>query len=269
VATAAESLGGGCLHERFRDSGVVVTGGAQGIGKGIVEGFLREGARVAVADLDGDRAAATAQQLEDLGKVFAVQCDVTSRSAVEEMIATSLERLGRIDVLVNNAGVASMGLCTDLTDEQWDLVMDVNVRGVFLCTQAVLPHMLDRGSGSIVNTGSEAGLQPHPLVTHYCAAKAAAIMFTRAVALEVAPAVRVNAVCPGTVNTDMMARNYVSETALTGASREEIEEALVRETPMRRLQTPQDIASAVLFLASDDASEITGHALNVSGGFVV
>jgi NAD(P)-dependent dehydrogenase (short-subunit alcohol dehydrogenase family) len=185
------------------------------------------------------------------------------------MIATSLERLGRVDVLVNNAGVASMGSCIDLTDDQWDLVMDVNVRGVFLCTQAVLPHMLDRGSGAIVNTGSEAGLQPHPLVTHYCAAKAAAIMFTRAVALEVAPAVRVNAVCPGTVNTDMMAQNYASETALTGASREEIEQGLINDTPMGRLQTPRDIANAVLFLASDDASEITGHALNVSGGFAV
>jgi NAD(P)-dependent dehydrogenase (short-subunit alcohol dehydrogenase family) len=257
------------LSERFRDKGVVVTGGAQGIGKGIVEGFLREGARVAVADMDGERAAATAGELEDLGDVFAVQCDVSYRSEVKEMVATSLERLGSIDVLVNNAGVASMGRCTELTDEQWDLVMDVNVRGVFLCTQAVLPHMLDRGSGSIVNTGSEAGIQPHSFVTHYCAAKAAAIMFTRAVALEVAPAVRVNAVCPGTVDTDMMARNYESETALTGASREEIEQALVRDTPMGRLQTPRDIANAVLFLASDDASEITGQALNVSGGFVV
>jgi NAD(P)-dependent dehydrogenase (short-subunit alcohol dehydrogenase family) len=255
------------MPERFRDRGVVVTGGAQGIGKGIVEGFLQEGGRVAVVDLEEDRATATAQQLANLGDVSAIQCDVTSRADVERMIATSLERLGRVDVLVNNAGVASMGSCVDLTDDQWDLVMDVNVRGVFLCTQAVLPHMLDRGSGAIVNTGSEAGLQPHPLVTHYCAAKAAAIMFTRAVALEVAPAVRVNAVCPGTVNTDMMAQNYASETALTGASREEIEQGLVSDTPMGRLQTPRDIANAVLFLASDDASEITGHALNVSGGF--
>jgi NAD(P)-dependent dehydrogenase (short-subunit alcohol dehydrogenase family) len=257
------------MPERFRDKGVVVTGGAQGIGKGIVEGFLREGARVVVVDLEEGRAATTAQQLEDLGDVSSIQCDVTSRADVERMIATSLERLGRVDVLVNNAGVASMARCTDLTDDQWDLVMDVNVRGVFLCTQAVLPHMLERGSGSIVNTGSEAGLQPHPLVAHYCAAKAAAIMFTRAVALEVAPAVRVNAVCPGTVNTDMMAQNYASETALTGASREEIEQGLVNDTPMGRLQTPRDIANAVLFLASDDASEITGHALNVSGGFAV
>jgi NAD(P)-dependent dehydrogenase (short-subunit alcohol dehydrogenase family) len=257
------------MPERFHDRGVVVTGGAQGIGKGIVEGFLQEGARVAVVDLDEGAAAATAEQLEDLGDVSAIQCDVTSRLDVERMIATSVERLGRVDVLVNNAGVASMGSCVDLTDDQWDLVMDVNVRGVFLCTQAVLPHMLDRGSGAIVNTGSEAGLQPHPLVTHYCAAKAAAIMFTRAVALEVAPAVRVNAVCPGTVNTDMMAQNYASETALTGASREEIEKGLVSHTPMGRLQTPRDIANAVLFLASDDASEITGHALNVSGGFAV
>jgi NAD(P)-dependent dehydrogenase (short-subunit alcohol dehydrogenase family) len=255
------------MAERFRDKGVVVTGGAQGIGKGIVEGFLQEGARVAVVDLEEGSAAATAQQFKDLGDVSAIQCDVTSRPDVERMIATSLERLGNLDVLVNNAGVASMAPCIDLTDDQWDLVMDVNVRGVFLCTQAVLPHMLDRGSGAIVNTGSEAGLQPHPLVTHYCAAKAAAIMFTRAVALEVAPAVRVNAVCPGTVNTDMMAQNYASETALTGASREEIEKGLVSDTPMGRLQTPRDIANAVLFLASDDASEITGHALNVSGGF--
>ena len=257
------------MPERFRDKGVVVTGGAQGIGKGIVEGFLEEGARVAVVDLDESRAASTAQQLEDMGDVSAIQCDVTSRPDVERMIATSLERLGRVDVLVNNAGVASMAACIDLTDEQWDLVMDVNVRGVFLCTQAVLPHMLERGSGAIVNTASEAGLQPHPLVTHYCAAKAAAIMFTRAVALEVAPAVRVNAVCPGTVNTDLMTRNYASETALTGASREDIEQGLVSDTPMGRLQTPRDIANAVLFLASDDASEITGHALNISGGFVV
>jgi len=121
----------------------------------------------------------------------------------------------------------------------------------------------------IVNTGSEAGMLPHPYVSHYCAAKAAAIMFTRAVALEVAPAIRVNAVCPGTVNTEMMAGNYEVESQLTGASREEIERSLIEATPMRRLQKPQDIANAVLFLASDEASEITGQALNVSGGFVV
>lgn len=251
---------------RFSGQGIVVTGAAQGVGEGAAKAFAEEGARVACVDLQEDKAAEVAGAIGDAA--VAIGCDVTDADSVAAMVSRAIEELGQVDVLVNNAGAITMAKCVDLTEEDWDLNMDVNAKGVFLGTREVLPHMLDRGSGAIVNTASEAGKMGMGMVSHYCAAKHAVIGFTRAVAQEVAPAVRVNAVCPGTVNTPMMDRNYADEQRLTGASKDEMLEALLGEIPMGRLQDPIHIARVMMFLASDDASEMTGQAVNVTGGKV-
>jgi len=257
------------VNTGFDGKGVVVTGAAQGVGLGAAEAFLERGARVALVDLNETGVKTEADRLSDAGSIAkGIGCDVTDEDSVAAMVAEAIKELGKVDVLINNAGAITMGACVDLTEAEWDLNMDVNAKGVFLGTRAILPHMLERESGSIVNTASEAGKMGMPLVSHYCAAKHAVIGFTRAVAREVAPTVRVNAVCPGTVETPMMERNYEAETRLTGASREEIQKVLLDEIPMGRFQQPRDIAKVMMFLSSDAASEMTGQAVNVTGGKV-
>ncbi len=251
--------------QRFNGKNVVVTGGAQGMGKAIAEAFTREGARVLVSDLNESGAAAVAKELGGIS----VGCDVTRADQVQAMIGHGLSELGSIDILVNNAGTITMHPVTELTEQDWDLVMNVNAKGVFLCTRAVLPSMLDRGAGAIVNIASQAGKRGYKLFTHYCASKAAVIVFSRGVALEVAPHVRVNCVCPGIVNTDMMEREYAWEEAMTGEPKASIQRRWMSGIPMGRFQEPHHIAGVVLFLASDDASEMTGQAINVTGGMVM
>jgi NAD(P)-dependent dehydrogenase (short-subunit alcohol dehydrogenase family) len=194
---------------------------------------------------------------------------VTKSDDVRNLVETAVERLGGVDVFVNNAGTITMRPVVELSDDDWDMVMDVNAKGVFLCTRAVLPHMLERKSGAIVNIASQAGKRGYKLFAHYCASKAAVIVFSKGVALEVAPHVRVNCVCPGIVNTDMMEREYAWEEAMTGESKESIKKRWMSGVPMGRFQEPEDIAGVALFLASDDASEMTGQAINVTGGMVM
>jgi NAD(P)-dependent dehydrogenase (short-subunit alcohol dehydrogenase family) len=157
----------------------------------------------------------------------------------------------------------------DLPEKDWDFVMDVNAKGVFLTVQAALPGMLERGKGNIVNIASQAGKRGYKLFAHYCASKAAVIVFTKGVALEVAPTVRINCVCPGIVNTEMMEREYAWEEEMTGESKESIQKRWMSGIPMGRFQEPEHIARVAMFLASDDASEMTGQAINVTGGMVM
>jgi NAD(P)-dependent dehydrogenase (short-subunit alcohol dehydrogenase family) len=229
---------------RFDGQNVVVTGAAQGMGKAIAEAFAAEGARLLVADLNEAGAQAVAKEVGGVG----VGCD---------------------DILVNNAGTITMHPVVELTEQDWDLCMDVNAKGVFLCTRAVLPGMLERKKGAIVNIASQAGKRGYKLFTHYCASKAAVIVFSKGVALEVAPDVRVNCVCPGIVNTDMMEREYAWEEAMTGEAKESIQQRWMAGIPMGRFQEPHHVAGVVLFLASQDASEMTGQAINVTGGMVM
>jgi NAD(P)-dependent dehydrogenase (short-subunit alcohol dehydrogenase family) len=251
---------------RFEGKGVVVTGGAQGMGRAIAKEFVDEGGRVLICDVNAAGVAATA---EEIGAVGAVACDVTKAAEVGALVEGAVERLSSIDVFVNNAGVITMNRCIDLSEHEWDKVMDVNAKGVFLCTRAILPHMLDRQTGAIINIASQAGKRGYKLFTHYCASKAAVIVFSKGVALEVAPHVRVNCVCPGVVNTDMMEREYAWETAMTGEPKESIQKRWMAGIPMGRFQEPEHIARVALFLASDDASEMTGQAINVTGGMVM
>ena len=253
------------MSKRFEGKNVVVTGGAQGMGRAIGAAFVEEGAQVLLADLNADRVAATAKELGTLQ----ARCDVTNSDDVSSLISTSVDQLGSVDVLVNNAGTITMKNVVDMEEREWDMVMDVNAKGVFLCTKAVLPHMLERGSGAIVNIASQAGKRGYKLFAHYCASKAAVIVFSKGVALEVAPHVRVNCVCPGVVNTDMMEREYAWETAMTGEPKESIKKRWLAGIPMGRFQEPEHVAKVALFLASDDASEMTGQAINVTGGMVM
>jgi NAD(P)-dependent dehydrogenase (short-subunit alcohol dehydrogenase family) len=258
------------MSNRFEGSGVLVTGGAAGMGRAIAEAFLGEGASVVVADIDGDRVAKTAEEISDgSGKATSLACDVTNGQQVEEMIAKGDEALGGIDILVNNAGVITMQKVTDIAEKDWDFVMDVNAKGVFLCVKAVIPGMLDRGGGKIVNIASQAGKRGYKLFTHYCASKAAVIVFSKGVALEVAPTIRINCVCPGIVNTEMMDREYQWEEEMTGEAKDSIRARWMSGIPMGRFQEPSDVAQVVQFLASEDSSEMTGQAINVTGGMVM
>jgi NAD(P)-dependent dehydrogenase (short-subunit alcohol dehydrogenase family) len=259
------------MAERFTDRGVVGTGGAAGMGRAIASAFLSEGARVVIADINEDRVKQTAEELSDGGsdRVLALGCDVTNADQVAETIRRSEEHLGGIDVLVNNAGVITMHKTVDLSENDWDSVMDVNAKGVFLMVRAALPGMLERGHGSIVNIASQAGKRGYKLFAHYCASKAAVIVFSKGVALEVAPTVRINCICPGIVNTEMMEREYAWEEAMTGEDKASIQARWMSGIPMGRFQEPEHIAKVALFIASDDASEMTGQAINVTGGMVM
>ncbi len=258
------------MGNRFDGRSVIVTGGAQGMGRAIASAFVDEGASVVLADLNGEKAAATASEIDGgRGVVSAVDCNVTSAADVERMVATTLERHGKVDHLINNAGVITMRPLIELSEEDWDSNLDVNAKGTFLCMRAVLPHMLERKSGAIVNVASQAGKRGYRLFTHYCASKAAVILLSKGAALEVAPHVRINCVCPGVVNTDMMEREYAWEEAMTGESRASIQARWLSGIPMGRFQEPEHVARLVLFLASDDASEMTGQAVNITGGMVM
>jgi meso-butanediol dehydrogenase / (S,S)-butanediol dehydrogenase / diacetyl reductase len=255
---------------RFSGKRVVVTGAAQGIGRAIAAAFVDEGATVVLTDANRDRVVESARELGDGGNTKSVELDVTDRAAVRRVVSGIIDDLGGIDVLINNAGTITMRPTVELTEDEWDLIMGVNAKGVFLCTQAVLPHMIARsGECCVVSTASQAGKRGYSLFSHYCASKAAVINFTRAVAVEVAPHVRLNCVCPGIVNTDMMEREYVWEMEMTGERKEDIKARWMANIPLGRFQEPEDVAGLTLFLASDAASEMTGQAINITGGMVM
>lgn len=251
--------------KRFEGKGVVVTGAGGGIGSAIARRFAEEGARVFVTDFHEGRLEAIAMELNAPSYL----ADVRREQEVGAMVDKAIAALGAVDVMCNNAGTITMRSTVELTEEDWDDNIDTNAKGVFLGTRAILPHMLERKQGAIVNTASQAGKRGYKLFTHYCASKAAVIVFSRGVALEVAPHVRINCVCPGIVTTDMMEREYAWEEAMTGEAKASIQERWMAGIPMQRFQSPEKIAGVVAFLASEDASEMTGQAINVTGGMVM
>ncbi len=255
------------MEQRFQGRNVVVTGAGQGIGRAIAAGFAAEGARVVLAGRNEEKVRLAARALSP--NAIGIGCDVTRAADVNALTEASLAHLGSIDILVNNAGTITMASVADLAEDDWDQVMDVNAKGVFLCTRAVLAHMLDRRSGVIINISSGAGKRGYKLLAHYCASKAAVIGFTRAVALEVAPHVRVNCICPGVTNTPMLEQEYAWETGMTGEPKASIQHRWLSSIPMAKFLEPEDISRPTLFLASDDASEMTGQAINVTGGMVM
>ena len=244
------------VRQRFVDRVVIVTGGSAGLGSQLADDFAAEGAVVVVADIAS--ASGTPHDYR--------QCDITSAADVVGLIKHVIDRYGRIDVLVNNAGVVSRGAASAITEREWDRIFDVNVKGTFLMTKTVLPHMSSAGDAVIVNLASQAGLRAEKFLSHYCAAKAAVVHYTRALALELAPTVRVNAVCPGFIETEMSRISLEGLAAELGETYDEVRRVRQSVIPMGRFQQPRDISVAVRFLASGDASEITGQILEVAGG---
>ncbi len=254
----------------LKDAVAVVTGGARGIGRGIALALAREGARIVIADLPSVRAdmEETQRLVEAEGtQALLVHVDVRDWAQVSAMAQAALDRLGRIDVLVNNAGVIGVAPVAAMTEQQWDLVVDVNLKGTFLCSKAVAPHMIERRAGRIVNLSSQAGRRGAPGVAHYCATKFGVIGFTQSLALELAQfGITVNAICPGVVDSAMWRDHLLPAlSALRGGNVDETWETFVRDRiPLHRPQTADDIGQAAVFLCRAD--NITGEAINVTGG---
>ena len=244
----------------------LVTGAAGGIGRAIALRLARDGCDVGLVDLDLPGAEQTADQVRALGRRAAVAvCNVASRDSVRQAIAAIAEALGPVDVLVNNAGILRQARFVDLTEKDWRDTMSVNLDGVFHCTQAVLPDMLARKSGCIVNMSSWTGKKGVPNHAAYAATKAAVISLTQSIAGEVAEhGIRINAVCPGTIVDTQM---RVEAEALNKAQGlPDVDTRVKTLIPMRRAGLPSDVANVVSFLASDDASYMTGQAINITGG---
>jgi NAD(P)-dependent dehydrogenase (short-subunit alcohol dehydrogenase family) len=258
-------------RQRFKDRSVVVTGAAQGLGRGTAAAFLAEGANVVLADVNAARVTETAAELGagTEGNAVAAECDVSREDEFRALISRVIAQFGAVDHLINNAGTITISPIIEITESDWDRVIDVNLKGVFLGMKCVLPHMLERGSGSIVNIASQAGKRGNRFIAHYNASKAGVISLTQTAALEAAPNVRVNCVCPGIINTDLQEQEYDVVSRLTGKSRDEIKSEWIASMPLGRFQEVDDVADAVLFLASDDSRQTTGEALNVSGGMVM
>ena len=242
----------------MRGSVALVTGAQQGIGRATAIALAREGADVALNYLDDE---AAVQDVAEAcrghgGRMIAVKGDVSRRADVDAMMSRCIEAFGRIDILVNNAGVFPRVKFVDMTDEDWDYLIDINLKGGFLCAQAAARHMIAAGRGAIINLSSGA-LRGAKLGVHYSASKGGVVSMTRAMALELAPhGIRVNAVAPGLTDTAQPRYEY-SDSEL---------EALGRALPLGRLGKPEDIADAIVFLASSKASFITGQTLHVNGG---
>jgi len=246
----------------FAGNVAIVTGAGGGIGRASALGFARAGASVTVADVNEVGADETVALIEaDGGTAISVLTDVASSDSVQAMVARTIETFGRLDFAHNNAGVAAAEHNVgDLPEAEWDRVQGVMLRGVYLCMKYELPHLLETG-GAIVNTASGAGLVGYPGQSPYVSSKHGVLGLTKSAALEYGrQGVRVNAVCPGTVLTPMVE----AATQLPG-----LEEQLVALHPIGRIGTPEEIANAVLWLCSDDASFVLGHALAVDGGYVV
>ena len=245
----------------FTDKRVLVTGGTRGIGRRTVELLLEAGARIAV---NGRTAESTAVGVAALGvseRLLPVPGDVATAAGCKAVVGAAVEGLSGLDVLVNSAGVGKDGLIEDFDEAAWDEMLDVNLKGTFFCIRAALAALRD-SKGNIVNLASDAGLVGEHGLAVYCASKGGVVNMTRAMALELAPDVRVNCVCPGYVDTDMVRRDFIERAEDPAAA----EQAIVNHAPLKRIATPVEIAKAIVYLASDDAGYVTGAAFQIDGG---
>ena len=251
------------IPRRGENQAVLVTGASRGIGRAIGERLAAEGYHVIANDLESRRA--DLESLRDEIAAAGDRCDlafgdVSDPGSVSAFVGEALRLAGRMDVLVNNAGVLSVHLVENIEPDEWDRMYDVNTKGPFLVTKALLPHFRKAGKGRIVNIASIGGKRGAPGQLHYCSSKAAVISFTQILAMEVAKdGITVNAVCPGIIDTEMGRNNYRDEESLRKVK---------EKTALGRLGYPADVVGAVGFFASDDAAFITGQSLNVCGGII-
>ncbi|WBL16851.1 SDR family NAD(P)-dependent oxidoreductase [Sutcliffiella sp. NC1] len=242
----------------------IVTGGARGIGKAIVNALLECGAQVAVIDL-----APSPESLHE--KILYFQADITESSIVNGYVDQTVKHFGRLDILVNNAGISSMDYVVDIKEEDWDRVLDVNAKSVYLWSQAVAQYLIKQGQGGkIINIASQAGKNGYRLMGSYVASKHAVMGFTKVMALELAKhAINVNAVCPGIVETDMKRSERVIGGQLRGLNAHAIEMEDISQVPLGRTAKPEDVANVVIFLTSRFSDYMTGQGVNVTGGMTM
>lgn len=254
---------------RLDDKVAIVTGASRGLGEGIARRLAEEGAAVVCADLlDASRVAASLPIAPSGAKPIAVELDVTNTGQVDSVINEVAERYGRLDILANNAGVAQpIADCIDTTDEVFERVFAVNVKGVFACSRSAAHVMKKQNWGRIINTSSQTGKVAWPGWGVYSASKFAVVGLTQVMALELAPYnITVNAVCPGTMQTDMTNTGFGAAAAMQNRDKDELLAEHIATIPLGRLGTPADIGAMVAFLASDDASFTTGASINLTGG---
>ena len=252
---------------RFEGKVALITGGNSGIGEATAVRMAAEGARVAIVARDRARGEELASQIGQKGGEAAFfEADVTQEDAVKRMIDAVVERFGRIDVLVNNAGIINFGSVLTADVDEWDTLMATNVRSVFLVSRYALPHMIDAGGGSVINLGSNLGLIGTRGAAAYVTSKGAVVQLTRAMALDhVDSGIRVNCVCPGTIDTPLVQRQRVGRTE---EQLRQSDERLKQRHPIGRMGTPEEVASVIAFLASDEASFVTGSCYSVDGGYI-
>lgn len=242
---------------KLKDKKVLITGAARGIGRSISLAMAREGAHVAIADLDISEAENASKEVNALGvKGIAIKLDVSRQDEVAAAFDSLTKEFGRLDVLVNNAGIARDSLILRMKDEDWDTTLSVNLKGTFLCSREAIKVMVKQRSGSIINVSSVVAFTGNPGQSNYSASKAGVVGLTKTIAKEYASrGIRVNAVAPGFIQTDM-----------TGSLPEKVREEMMKSIPLGRFGSPEDVANAVVFLSSGDADYITGQVFHINGG---
>ena len=245
----------------FTNKRILVTGGSRGIGFSISRAFVNAGARVAINGRTKQSVSAAIEKLGNGERLVAAPGNIGTVPGCESVVKTAHDAFGGLDILVNSAGIGSGRPIEDSDEAMWDAHVDVNLKGTFFCCRAALSE-LRKSNGNIVNIASDAGLMGVPGIVVYCASKAGVVNMTRAMALEIAPDVRVNCVCPGYVDTDMIRRDHIEKKEDPTAA----EQRMIDYAPMKRIATPAEISHAVLYLASPEARFVTGAALPIDGG---